>query len=163
MLKGKIICPCQITPCSFFGPTDVKPAPALFILPEKKAVGTCISHLSKNPKQHYPAPFSQFVLLKVSFKDHKIGTVILIGSLSNSSGNSLCVSSPRVSPTPELGCCDSAWVSPSPLGTPPAPHSRNSLLTGCNLPGTGATSSCLLSTEFGICKRAARCGEISPI
>lgn len=163
MLKGKLICPCQITLCSFFGPTDVKPAPFLYSSSQEKPAGTCISHFKKTQSSVTLLLFSQFVLLKVNFKDHKITTVILIGSMSKSSGNSLYISSPHISLTLELRCCDSAWVSPSPLGTPPAPCSRNGLVTGCNPPGTGATSSYLLSIESWICKRAARHGGISPI
>lgn len=131
--------------------------------PRKNQLGPAFL-ISKKPQSSITLLlFSQFVLLKVNFKDHKITTVILIESTSKSSGNSLYVSSPHISLTLELRCCDSAWVSPSPLGTPPAPYSRNGLVTGCNPPGTGATSSYLLSIESWICKRAARHGGISPI
>lgn len=121
------------------------------MLPGKKQA-RCAFLVSKNPRAEYPAPSSQFVLLKVSFKDRKISTVILVVPRSNSSGNRLCVSSPCISQPPELQCCD-------PPGTSHPTCSRSSSLTGCNPPGTGAASSYWTTIELWVCKRAARLEE----
>lgn len=123
-----------------------------FIHPSRKKQARRAFLISKNPRAEYPAPSSQFVLLKVSFKDRKISTVILVVPRSNSSGNRLCVSSPCISQTPELQCCD-------PPGTSHPTCSRSSSLTGCNPPGTGAASSYWTTIELWVCKRAARLEE----
>lgn len=119
-----------------------------FIHPSRKKQARCAFLVSKKPRAEYPAPSSQFVLLKVSFKDRKISTVILVVPRSNSSGNRLCVSSPCISQTPELQC----WDTP---GTSHPTCSRSSSLTGCNPPGTGAASSYWITIELWVCKRPA--------
>jgi len=114
MLKGKLICPCQITPRSFFGPTDVKPAASLFTLPGKSSRELPFSfHKTQSS-------IALLLLLSLPFRrssqDHKISTALLPGSVRNSSGDSLCASPRRLSPALEPWCCGRAGVSSSPLG-----------------------------------------------
>ena len=158
MLKGKLICPCQITPRSFFGPTDVKPAASLFTLPGKSSRELPFSfHKTQSS-------IALLLLLSLPFRRSALKT---IKSAQHSSQDPCVI--PRATAFAHPHVVFHRLWSPGAaavLGCPQAlsaPRSRSSLRTGHRPPQTGAAASCLLSTEFGIGERAARRGGIPPL